>query len=285
MSEFKFACPTCGQHIKCDSSQSGMTMDCPTCFQKISIPQAPTGSQRLILTGTKVKKIAPDNSPAPAVIPLQRSSGPWVVILILVFVGVVAAAIYWATIIRPRHATHGSSQPQPTAPSEIVEPSAPPENPAPAAPVAPAASDANWLLDLAGSALPETPVAGRIHGQDFLMDRAAFQNGALVLRAGSRGAMEFGVIINFSGLPAEALSGKNINITTNSDKAARVTLRWKDSNAQKADYAGGYALRLEFGLLSRNRLPGKIYLCLPDDEKSYLMGSFSANVSVSKPKK
>jgi hypothetical protein len=141
------------------------------------------------------------------------------------------------------------------------------------------------MLDLAGSTLPETPVAGRIHGQDFLLDRAAFQNGALTLRAGSRTTLEFGVVVNFTGLQAEALSGRNINITTNTDKAARVTLRWKDSAVQKADYAGGYAMRLEFGLLSRNRLPGKIYACFPDNEKSYLMGSFSANVSKPKPPK
>ncbi len=41
MSEFKYACPVCGQHIKCDSSQSGTQMECPTCFQKIVVPQAP----------------------------------------------------------------------------------------------------------------------------------------------------------------------------------------------------------------------------------------------------
>ena len=54
MSEFKYACPVCGQHIKCDSSQSGTQMECPTCFQKIIVPQAPTDEQKLILTGTKV---------------------------------------------------------------------------------------------------------------------------------------------------------------------------------------------------------------------------------------
>jgi DNA-directed RNA polymerase subunit RPC12/RpoP len=41
MSEFKYACPVCGQHMKCDSSQSGTVMECPTCFQKITAPQAP----------------------------------------------------------------------------------------------------------------------------------------------------------------------------------------------------------------------------------------------------
>ena len=55
MSEFKYACPVCGQHIKCDSSQTGTVMECPTCFQKITVPQAPaTADSKLIITGTKV---------------------------------------------------------------------------------------------------------------------------------------------------------------------------------------------------------------------------------------
>ena len=45
---------------------------------------------------------------------------------------------------------------------------------------------------------------------------------------------------------------------------------------QKENYDAGYALRLEFGALANNRLPGKIYLCTPDVEKSYVLGSFNA---------
>ena len=64
MSEFKYACPVCGQHIKCDSSQSGTKMECPTCFQKITAPQAPkTDDPKFIITGTKVGE-----RPIPAVV-------------------------------------------------------------------------------------------------------------------------------------------------------------------------------------------------------------------------
>jgi len=41
MSEFKFACPVCGQHMMCDVSHGGQVMECPTCFQKIARPRAP----------------------------------------------------------------------------------------------------------------------------------------------------------------------------------------------------------------------------------------------------
>jgi hypothetical protein len=75
-------------------------------------------------------------------------------------------------------------------------------------------------------------------------------------------------------------------VTTNAEKAAKVTLRWKDETGtvQKPGFDGGYALRLQFGTLANNRLPGKIQLCLPDPEKSYLLGSFNANASKPKPK-
>ena len=60
-------------------------------------------------------------------------------------------------------------------------------------------------------------------------------------------------------MPAEALSGKIINVTTNADKAAQVTLRWKDAGGkvQKANFDDGYALRLEFGALANTGCPGK----------------------------
>ena len=56
MSEFKFACPVCGQHMMCDSSQGGSVMECPTCFQQITAPQAPAPDAKFILTGTKVSE-------------------------------------------------------------------------------------------------------------------------------------------------------------------------------------------------------------------------------------
>ena len=164
--------------------------------------------------------------------------------------------------------------------SPAVEPTAPKL-------IVPPANDTNWTLSLDSvTNLPDAPVAGRIHGQDFIVERASFQNGSLMLRAGTRGTVEFGAFINFSGAQPEALSGKTINVTTNADKAARVTLRWKDASGtvQKENHDDSYALRLEFGALANNRLPGKIYLCTPDAEKSYLLGSFNADARKPKPK-
>jgi len=472
MSEFKYACPVCGQHIKCDSLQAGTVMDCPTCFQKITVPQAPSGEedQKFILTGSKVGEKRPDTwsnvavnrQPAKAfpvaavafVVALVLAAGagvyflrgqigfshghwqtadvgavgpagsysrdgeryqiagsgadiwfqadgfryvyqpmngdvgltarvllvpktdPWAKAGLMVretlapdsahaalFVtpssgvefqirataGGQATAVrivpqlqapYWLRLTRkgdtftaessadgtdwtPQGSTivamqktvyaglavtshnhpalcravfdqvritgAGARNPPPNSAANPV-PRAGPLSGISSSAAAPGlalspASDTNWMLELT-NAIPGSPVAGRIHGLDFLMERASFQGGSLAFRAGAHGPMEFGLVINFSGAQAESLSGKSINVTTNAEKAARVTLRWKDANGtvQKPGFDTGYALRLEFGELANNRLPGKIYLCLPDAEKSYVLGSFTAAVSKPKPK-
>jgi hypothetical protein len=151
--------------------------------------------------------------------------------------------------------------------------------------VAPPANDANWSLDLGTNPIADATAAGRIHTQNFIVERAYFQNGILTLREGTRGPLDFGCTINFGGAQAEALSGQTINVTSNTDTAARITLRWKNDTANgKDNFDSGYAMRLEFGILANNKLPGKIYLCTPDTEKSYLLGTFTADARKPKPK-
>jgi hypothetical protein len=41
MSEFKFNCPHCNQHLKCDESASGRQIQCPNCDHLIRIPPVP----------------------------------------------------------------------------------------------------------------------------------------------------------------------------------------------------------------------------------------------------
>ncbi len=276
MSEFKYACPVCGQHIKCDSSQAGTVMECPTCFQKITVPQAPADDdQKLILTGTKVADKALPNYglETPATPKPAGTSGVAIVLLILFFMGTAAAAIYWATIIHPRHRGHplpgdGTNSPAPAQPALV----------------APVANDTNWTLSLGTNTIPDSTVAGRIHGRDFIVERAVFQNGSLNLRYGTRGPTEFGVNIDFQGAHPEELAGKHLNITTNAPKAAPVTLRWKENGeVQKASFDKGYALRIEFGPPVNDRFPGKIYLCTPDAEKSYALGYFIADIRHPRP--
>jgi hypothetical protein len=140
------------------------------------------------------------------------------------------------------------------------------------------------MLTLDEATIPGSTAAGRVHGQDFLCGRAFLQNGTLVLRAGTSGPPDFGLAINFSGAPANALAGKTINVTTDADKAARVTLRWRESDQPRSEtFTNNYAMRLEFGMPANNHLPGKIYFCAPDKMKSYILGTFNAEIRKPKP--
>jgi DNA-directed RNA polymerase subunit RPC12/RpoP len=288
MSEFKYACPVCGQHIKCDSSQAGSQMECPTCFQKITVPQAPSSDeQKFIITGTKKGERPAPNIPEDRAVMAPEKNWPLAAVVALLVLACAAGAavfVFRGKIFKSSAAGAPTNQ----VASGSVETSAPPQaqaRPKPAPVVAPPASDTNWMLNLAAAVIPGSMAAGRIHGQDFIVERAILQNGTLTLRTGRGGPVESGVIINFGGAPPESLAGQSLNITTNADKAAGVMLRWKDGDQQsKAAITNGYALRLVFGPLSGNHLPGKIYLCAPDETKSYIAGTFNADIRRPRPK-
>ena len=95
MSEFKYACPVCGQHIRCDSSQAGTEMECPTCFQKITVPQAPsTDDSKFIITGTKVGERPAPNIPEYRA-PMPEKNFPMALaVTAMILVCIAAAAVY-----------------------------------------------------------------------------------------------------------------------------------------------------------------------------------------------
>ena len=123
MSEFKYACPVCGQHIQCDSTQSGTTMECPTCFQKIVAPQAPaTNDPKLIIKGTKagerpVQTSIANANPVSASPPPPRKSflGPVMVFFILFCVAALGMFVLQELIFKPipPAKNHNSGKPQP----------------------------------------------------------------------------------------------------------------------------------------------------------------------------
>src|SRR5450432_792604 len=102
MSEFKFACPVCGQHMQCDSSQGGTVMECPTCFQKITAPHAPASDeQKFIITGTKKSERPASIIPAANFAPAKKGfPGTLVVVIIFILIGVAVAFIYRGTIFK-----------------------------------------------------------------------------------------------------------------------------------------------------------------------------------------
>ncbi len=185
MSEFKYACPVCGQHIKCDSTQSGSVMECPTCLQKIIAPQAPASEdQKFILSGKKLGDApkTPTFSGALPPPPARRTFPVAGVALVLLIVGTAVAFIFFRGKVFPFGSQSASAPPVSSAASPQAS------APVPAAPPAdiPHANDTNWLLSLEAVDFPDTPASGRIHGVDFLCERAYLQSGTLTLRQGTK---------------------------------------------------------------------------------------------------
>ena len=62
--------------------------------------------------------------------------------------------------------------------------------------------------------------------------------------------------------------------------APRTILRWKNENGDPAtkDFRHGYALKVEFGQVAGNHLPGRIFIAFPDDPRSYVAGTFNAEI-------
>src|SRR5512137_2547799 len=84
MIEFKFACPSCGQHIQVTDAYSGLQVNCPACQKPMLVPEAP---------GTLPPRAAMGVPPAPSaqsepVVPMmegtvsgsKKSTIKWVVI-------------------------------------------------------------------------------------------------------------------------------------------------------------------------------------------------------------
>lgn len=72
MSDFKFSCPHCDQHLQCDDRLGGRQIQCPTCHHLITIPLSPAqlaAGQNTVESGntwnTYIAPPKPKESPPP----------------------------------------------------------------------------------------------------------------------------------------------------------------------------------------------------------------------------
>jgi hypothetical protein len=126
-----------------------------------------------------------------------------------------------------------------------------------------------------------------VHGFSFSLHRATLTGGTLNLRQGPKWPPDLGVTIYLFADRGEDLAGKTIVIDSKRAESPKVTLRWKDTQSQPAteNQRGGYTLRLEFGAVSGSKLPGKLYLATQDAEKSFVRGTFLAEIRKPSPPK
>lgn len=277
MSEFKFACPVCGQHITADSSNSGGQIACPTCFQKIIVPQAPANpDSKLILSAAQVGKPRPTGTANGEQFVADHSADHRKSLVATIALIVVVGAAGGATFAF-RDKIFKFNREETSSKANVSKKAVvglPPK-------IYPFPTNITWTTNLSEASIPQATAAGSIRSNGFFCERATLQGGNLTLRQGPSGPADLGITVQFFAKQGEELSGKTVEIKPErAPPLPKVVLRWKDDQFKPVtrNIERGYALKVAFGDASNGRIPGKIYISLPDEHKSFVAGTFNAEI-------
>lgn len=270
MSEFKFACPVCGQHISASTGASGTPLDCPTCYRKLVVPQAPTGNSKLILSATEFSAPRPASALGDAAPRTRSSSGFWPTLIFFIALVSFAGALYayrdrlGFTAVRSTQSIGGtnastggsttttgstvagkSSNRSKTKSAGSATGTGGPTNvvrvpggrtdaaPVPFQSAYPVPTNITWISNLARAVIPDAPVTGRLHGHGFALERATLQGGALMLRQGKAWPPDLGVTVQLHARQAEDLAGHTVKVAPErAPPVPRIVLRWRDESNQ-----------------------------------------------------
>jgi hypothetical protein len=323
MSEIKFSCPICAQHISCDAQWAGMQIKCPACEKEILIPvpasapaAAPPPAARPLRVGlsTQAPHSAPSVAPPPppqvpyrpalATVGDDAPSGTGKRVAVWAAVIVVGgAALYgaftWASsaqkkfnVEREKNAAEsdGGQVGHIAELNSVLDATDPGKQPYSGYPVREDFKPVEekitppvWTLDVASAKIPSGKANGTISGSPFVIDRAFLQRMptgyALTVRQGDGYQADREILISLPLKPSENLDGRTWRIgasTTNTNP--KVTKRWMAGGRQYTKiYTNGYALTLEFGRSTVDGLPARMFVALPDEEKTVVGGSFEAS--------
>jgi hypothetical protein len=144
-----------------------------------------------------------------------------------------------------------------------------------------------WTLDVTKVLVPESAVAGRVRGKPFQCAQAILTGGHLSLKHGTTWPAELSLTVHFYAERPEDLVGKTIEVAADRPPPVpRVVVGWIDELGRPDEQiiSSGYVMLARFGEIQDGRLPGQLYLAVPDEMKSYAAGLFDATVAVA-PKK
>lgn len=159
-------------------------------------------------------------------------------------------------------------------------------NPAqPALPVVPPQYD----LNVATAKIPQGRVNGTVSGAEFVAEQVRLDRvgTSTVLRfiQGAIASPDREVMVYLRLKPGEKVGGQKLTISADMRGASvpQVVKRWKTNPRyapQMKTYGTGYAMKLELGETAEgaSTLPGRVIICLPDNEKTVVAGVFQAEL-------
>ena len=150
--------------------------------------------------------------------------------------------------------------------------------PTPAQSAAPASANpvdtSGWTTDLDQMTFPNHPVAGELRGYDFKYRNAVLRPGGLRITGAKR------MFLDIRGL-GDAIEGKSFEVNTTDEGKTnpRVQMTWSEGDTSPTVvFAKGYAMKLQFDQAVNGVAPGRIYLCFPDDSKSWVAGTIKVRL-------
>lgn len=153
---------------------------------------------------------------------------------------------------------------------------------------APAASSGpvGWRKSLAGASAPSSPARGKISGLDFRVEKAVLkEGGTLELRQGEDFFADRQVTVFVPGVEVgDVPEGRTVEVPEPVDDFGQphVHYSWKpnaDAMPKTEIEMNKYTLLLQFGSEGDDdTIDGRIWLCLPDANKSWVAGSFTAKI-------
>jgi len=139
-----------------------------------------------------------------------------------------------------------------------------------------------WTMNILNAAITEDPLAGRIVGRTFRPDEAALESGVLRFRMDVGQASETMVEVHGIQRIGEPLEGKAFEMPSVSGlNTPSVFFRWNDPtrlDAAVRRFYNRFAFKLEFGRIRDGRISGKLFIAVHDVDKSYLNGTFEAEI-------
>ena len=126
-----------------------------------------------------------------------------------------------------------------------------------------------WTMDVKSMKFPNGPASGKVAGNEFKVGSAEYNGHTLNIKE-QGGRTQFIIFLFLD--KAETLDGKIFAIAPDmrNNKNPHIHIHapmkaWALSN--------NYAMRLEFGPTKDGKTTGKIYLCMPGEDKTYIAGT------------
>lgn len=299
MSELKFSCPHCTQHISCDPAWAGHSLQCPSCQKQITVPPPqtglrvsgqPAGGRLSAKLRANLRQAGLRSSTAPSASPpRQRTSRPAppviastprasksvfsllriALVLGCLFMLLVGSLFAWSFYRRSLRNKERAEWRENLTRQQTRRP-----NPVPTGQAAPA------LYREPKLELPANAVAGQIGGQQFRYEHATVSMHRFVLREGKNWQADREITITTFASPAD-LAGKTLLVTPdNQSPRLSISAAWLDESKRRrlARAPNGYSLQLKCGPIENGRMSGSIDLQMPGAPATAIKGDFIAAV-------